>query len=115
MGTVKHESEREPQNNPFQPKKGSFVQFALAPGLEQSMPADAVLAKEGANEVSKIRMTLSLFIYNPTPRSSSLDSTLTSHLSALSRWKMFLRVCALLLLLASAAVTRHRIDRRRDL
>ncbi|KAI9455801.1 DUF21-domain-containing protein [Lactarius psammicola] len=54
MGTVKHEqeveSEREVQDNPSQSKKGGFVQFALNPGLEQSMPADAVLAKEGANE-----------------------------------------------------------------
>ena len=58
MGTVKHEqeveSERETQGSSSQPKRGSFVQFALNPGLEQSMPADAVLAKEGANEVSKL-------------------------------------------------------------
>lgn len=54
MGSVKPEqeveSEREPQGSPSQSKKGSFVQFALNPGLEQSMPADAVLAKEGAND-----------------------------------------------------------------
>ncbi|KAH9009170.1 hypothetical protein EDB84DRAFT_1547896 [Lactarius hengduanensis] len=51
MGTVKNkqevESEREMEGSSSQPKKGSFVQFA---GLEQSMPADAVLAKEGAND-----------------------------------------------------------------
>ncbi|KAH8984594.1 DUF21-domain-containing protein [Lactarius akahatsu] len=51
MGTVKNkqevEPEREMQGSSSQPKKGSFVQFA---GLEQSMPADAVLAKEGAND-----------------------------------------------------------------
>ena len=58
MGTVKPEqeveSERELQGIPSQSKKASFVQFALNTGLEQSMPADAVLAKEGANDVSKI-------------------------------------------------------------
>jgi len=62
MGTVKHkeevESEREIQGSPSQLKKGSFVQFA---GLEQSMPADAVLAKEGANEVSKIMVSLKIY------------------------------------------------------
>ena len=58
MGTVKPEqeveSERELQGIPSQSKKAGFVQFALNTGLEQSMPADAVLAKEGANDVSKI-------------------------------------------------------------
>jgi metal transporter CNNM len=59
MGTIKPESQPEieprPQGGQSQPKKGSIVQFAFAPGLEQSMPADAVLAKEGANEVSPTR------------------------------------------------------------
>ncbi|KAF8267101.1 hypothetical protein EI94DRAFT_1830295 [Lactarius quietus] len=54
MGTVKLEqeveSERETQGSASHTKKGSFVQFALTPGLEQSMPADAVLAKESAND-----------------------------------------------------------------
>lgn len=58
MGTVKPEqeveSERELQGILSQSKKAGFVQFALNTGLEQSMPADAVLAKEGANDVSKI-------------------------------------------------------------
>jgi hypothetical protein len=68
MGTVKPEqeveSEREPQGSPSQSKKGSFVQFALNPGLEQSMPADAVLAKEDANDVSKI-IVVKKPIFNP--------------------------------------------------
>ena len=56
MGTVKPEPQPEieprPQGGQSYSKKGSLVQFALTPGLEQSMPADAVLAKEDANEVS---------------------------------------------------------------
>ncbi|KAI0296079.1 hypothetical protein B0F90DRAFT_1636896 [Multifurca ochricompacta] len=49
MATVK--SDPEPGSEPqSQLKRGNLVQFALTPGLEQSMPADAVLAKEGANE-----------------------------------------------------------------
>ena len=59
MGTIKPETQPEieprPQGGQSHPKKGSIVQFAFAPGLEQSMPADAVLAKEGANEVSPTR------------------------------------------------------------
>ena len=58
MGVVEDkqeiESEREMPSSPPQSKKGNFVQFAFTSGLEQSMPADAVLAKEGANEVSII-------------------------------------------------------------
>ncbi|KAI0253175.1 hypothetical protein BJV78DRAFT_1197272 [Lactifluus subvellereus] len=54
MGTVKPEPQPEieprPQGGQSYSKKGSLVQFALTPGLEQSMPADAVLAKEDANE-----------------------------------------------------------------
>ncbi|KAI0259761.1 hypothetical protein BC834DRAFT_974002 [Gloeopeniophorella convolvens] len=56
MGTVHHEPKPEPESAPgvqgSQPrsKKDSLVQLAFAPGLEQSMPADAVLGKEGADE-----------------------------------------------------------------
>jgi metal transporter CNNM len=56
MGTIKPEPQPEieprPQGGQSYSKKGNIVQFAFTPGLEQSMPADAVLAKEGANEVS---------------------------------------------------------------
>jgi len=58
MGVVKPEprSESEPRSEDVQsqPKRPNLVQFALTPGLEQNMPADAVLAKEGANEVSNV-------------------------------------------------------------
>ena len=57
MGVVKPrfqpESEPTPEDSQPQSKRTSLVQFALTPGLEQSMPADAVLAEEGAKEVSK--------------------------------------------------------------
>jgi metal transporter CNNM len=56
MGTTKLEPQPEieprPQGGQPSSKKGSIVQFSFTPGLEQSMPADAVLAEEGANEVS---------------------------------------------------------------
>ena len=56
MGIVKPslqpESEPRPEDGKSQPTRASLVQFALTPGLEQSMPADAVLAEEGAKEVS---------------------------------------------------------------
>jgi metal transporter CNNM len=56
MGTIKPslqpESEPRPEDGQSQSKRASLVQFALTPGLEQSMPADAVLAEEGAKEVS---------------------------------------------------------------
>jgi metal transporter CNNM len=58
MGIIKPEphSESEPRPEDVQSpsKRPNLVQFALTPGLEQSMPADAVLTKEGANEVSKL-------------------------------------------------------------
>jgi metal transporter CNNM len=58
MGVVKPElcSESEPRSEDVQSqsKRPNLVQFALTPGLEQNMPADAVLAKEGANEVSNV-------------------------------------------------------------
>ncbi|KAI0067517.1 DUF21-domain-containing protein [Artomyces pyxidatus] len=47
MGAIEPAEVGEPSQ---QPKKASLVQLAFAPGLEQSMPADAVLGKEGANE-----------------------------------------------------------------
>ncbi|KAN0124199.1 DUF21 domain containing protein [Russula decolorans] len=54
MGIVKPslqpESEPRPEDSQSQSKRASLVQFALMPGLEQSMPADAVLAEEGAKE-----------------------------------------------------------------
>ncbi|KAH9987909.1 hypothetical protein BJV74DRAFT_963704 [Russula compacta] len=54
MGVVKPgsqtESESKLEGGQSQSKKASLVQFAMTPGLEQSMPADAVLTKEGANE-----------------------------------------------------------------
>ena len=57
MGVIKprlqSESEPRPEDGQAQSKRASLVQFALTPGLEQSMPADAVLAEEGAKEVSK--------------------------------------------------------------
>ncbi len=56
MGNVKpslqSESQPRPEDGQSQLKRASLVQFALTPGLEQSMPADAVLAEEGAKEVS---------------------------------------------------------------
>ena len=56
MGIVKPslrpESEPRPEDGQSLSKRASLVQFALTPGLEQSMPADAVLAEEGAKEVS---------------------------------------------------------------
>lgn len=56
MGIVKPslqpESEPRPEDGQAQSKKASLVQFAMTPGREQSMPADAVLAEEGAKEVS---------------------------------------------------------------
>ena len=58
MGIVKpslqSESEPRPEDGQSQSKRASLVQFALMPGREQSMPADAVLAEEGAKEVSTI-------------------------------------------------------------
>ena len=58
MGVVKPgsqpESEPRPDEAQSQPKRSNLVQFALTPGLEQNMPADAVLTEEGANEVSKV-------------------------------------------------------------
>jgi metal transporter CNNM len=60
MGVVEPrlQAESEPRQEDGQPqsKRASIVQFALMPGLEQSMPADAVLAEEGANEVSKTKL-----------------------------------------------------------
>jgi metal transporter CNNM len=56
MGIVKPslqpESEPRPEDGQSQSKGASLVHFAMAPGREQSMPADAVLAEEGAKEVS---------------------------------------------------------------
>lgn len=56
MGIVKPRLQPEPgpEDGQQQSKRANLVQFALAPGLEQSMPADAVLAEEGAKEVSKM-------------------------------------------------------------
>ncbi len=58
MGIVKSslqpEFEPRPEDGQPQSKGASLVQFALTPGLEQSMPADAVLAEEGAKEVSEM-------------------------------------------------------------
>ena len=58
LGNVKPslqpESEPRPEEGQSQLKRASLVHFALTPGLEQSMPADAVLAEEGAKEVSTI-------------------------------------------------------------
>ena len=58
MGVVKPgsqtESESKLEGGQSQSKKANLVQFALTPGLEQSMPADAVLTEEGANEVSRL-------------------------------------------------------------
>jgi metal transporter CNNM len=56
MGIVKPqpESEPRPEDGQSPSKRASLVHFALTPGLEQSMPADAVLAEEGAKEVSTI-------------------------------------------------------------
>ncbi len=51
MGVVQPRPQPEPEPAQSHPKRPSLVQFALTPGLEQNMPADAVLAKEGANEV----------------------------------------------------------------
>jgi hypothetical protein len=58
MGVVKIQPKPElgPEDGQQQSKRASLVQFALAPGLEQSMPADAVLAEEGAKEVSKMML-----------------------------------------------------------
>ncbi|KAI9510981.1 hypothetical protein F5148DRAFT_1281343 [Russula earlei] len=54
MGVVEPGPQPESETRPevLQPssKRASLVQLAFAPGLEQSMPADAVLAEEGANE-----------------------------------------------------------------
>ncbi|KAI0312944.1 hypothetical protein OF83DRAFT_1176152 [Amylostereum chailletii] len=53
MGVVEGEgeaSQAEPSEDPTKAKKPSLVQAVFAPGREQSMPADAVLGKEGANE-----------------------------------------------------------------
>jgi metal transporter CNNM len=58
MGVVKpgpnSESESGQEGGQSHAKGPSLVQFALTPGLEQNMPADAVLAEEGANEVSSM-------------------------------------------------------------
>jgi metal transporter CNNM len=51
MGVIQPRPQPEPEPAQSHPKRPSLVQFALTPGLEQNMPADAVLAKEGANEV----------------------------------------------------------------
>jgi metal transporter CNNM len=48
------ESGLELEGAQLHPKRPNLVQFALAPGLEQNMPADAVLAKEGANDVGEV-------------------------------------------------------------
>ena len=60
MGIVKPslqpESEPRPEDGQSQSKGASLVQFALTPGREQSMPADAVLAEEGAKEVSTMKL-----------------------------------------------------------
>jgi metal transporter CNNM len=56
MGVVKPlqpESDPRPEDSQPQSKRASLVHFALTPGREQSMPADAVLAEQGAKEVSK--------------------------------------------------------------
>jgi metal transporter CNNM len=58
MGVVKPrpqpESQPRPEEAQSQPKKPNLVQFALTSGLEQNMPADAVLTEEGANEVRQV-------------------------------------------------------------
>ena len=55
MGVVKPrpqpESQPRSEEAQSQPKKPNLVQFALTSGLEQNMPADAVLTEEGANDV----------------------------------------------------------------
>ena len=67
MGVVKSapQPESETSLEVEQPpsKRASRVQLALAPGLEQSMPADAVLAKEGADEVSEISSGIEYPLY----------------------------------------------------
>jgi metal transporter CNNM len=95
MGVVKPEphSEPRPEGVQLQMKRPNLVQFALTPGLEQNMPADAVLAKEGANEVSKVIRVEDLvlkFLF-----SFFLGSTRTLiHLGSLP-WKTFSKVCML--------------------
>jgi hypothetical protein len=58
MGVVKPrpqpESQPRPEEAQSQSKKPNLVQFALTSGLEQNMPADAVLTEEGANEVRQV-------------------------------------------------------------
>jgi metal transporter CNNM len=117
MGSVKPEqeveSEREPQGSPSQSKKGSFVQFALNPGLEQSMPADAVLAKEGANDVSKI-MSLKYLFLTRTPQFLLGFDPNVAPLGIITLEDV-LEGAYLLITRRASAVTCCRIDRRRDL
>lgn len=99
LGVVKPEphsgSEPNPEDIHSQPKRPNLAQFALTPGLEQNMPADAVLAKEGANEVSQvISVKGSVLIFFPPSFFSGLTLTLT-HLGSL-RLKTFWKVRMLL-------------------
>jgi metal transporter CNNM len=117
MGAVKHKqevvSEREMQSNPTQSKKGNFVQFALSSGLEQSMPADAVLAKEGANEVSIIIVVESLLLTRSPQFLLGFDPNVAP-LGIITLEDVLEGVYVLITLLASAVFS-CRVDRRRDL
>ena len=117
MGTVKPEqeveSERELQGILSQSKKAGFVQFALNTGLEQSMPADAVLAKEGANDVSKIVVVDKIY-FNPNPQFLlGFDPNIAP--LGLITLEDVLEGVYVLITLRTSAVIRCRIDRRRNL
>ena len=117
MGTVKPEqeveSERELQGILSQSKKAGFVQFALNTGLEQSMPADAVLAKEGANDVSKTVVVDKIY-FNPNPQFLlGFDPNIAP--LGLITLEDVLEGVYVLITLRTSAVIRCRIDRRRNL